>query len=122
MSKSFETSLVTKGILITVIISFILTLVLGLVYFFTSIQNSGIHSIIIVGVSVLIASIYTAFRAGSKGLIYGVLIGLGFFLLSLVVYYIFYEGSPSWRILLEKCLVSLITGAIGGTIGAILKR
>jgi len=122
MAKSLEISQVTKGILIAVIISFLLTLLLSLVYFFTSVQESLIHTLVISGISVIAASFYIAYRSGRKGLIYGLAIGFGFLVFSLIIYYIFYEGNPSWKILLEKGLVDLIAGALGGTIGAILKK
>lgn len=122
MSKPFKAFLVTKGILIAVVISFILTLLLSLIYYFTSVQESSIHSMTIIGISIIAASFYTSLKSGSKGLIYGLFIGLGFFLLSLIVYYIFYESNPSWIILLEKNIISLSSGALGGTIGAVLKK
>lgn len=122
MAKSFEISQVSKGILIAVIISFLLTLLLSLVYFFTSVQESLIHTLVISGISVIIASFYIAHHSGRKGLIYGLAIGFGFLLFSIIIYYIFYEGNPSWKILLEKGSVDLVTGALGGTIGAVLKK
>lgn len=121
MSKSFDISHVTKGILMAVIIYFVLTLILSLIYYLTSISESLIHTLITAGFSVLVASFYVSFKTGSKGLFYGLTIGLGFFLLSIIIYYIFYDGNPSWKILLEKFLVSLVTGMLGGTVGSVLK-
>jgi putative membrane protein (TIGR04086 family) len=122
MAKSFEISQVSKGVFIAVICSFVLTLLLSVLYFFTDVQESLIHTLIIGGLSVLIGSFTIAFQSGSKGLIYGLAVGFGFFLFSIVIYYIFYEGNPTLKILLEKLLVSLVTGALGGTLGAILKK
>lgn len=122
MAKPFEISPAAKGILIALILSFILSLFLSVIYYFTSVQESLIHSLIIAGISVLAASFYVAYQAGSKGLIYGLIIGTGFFLLTIIVYLIFYDGSPSWKIILEKIAVSLASGAIGGTVGVILKK
>jgi putative membrane protein (TIGR04086 family) len=122
MSRSLEISRVTKGILVTVILSFLLTLLLSLIYYFTSLHESPIHSIITAGISVLFASFYVSFQSGSRGLFYGLAIGLGFFLLSIIIYYLFYDSNPSWRIVLGKFSVCLASGIIGGTIGAILKR
>ncbi|MGI6449732.1 MAG: TIGR04086 family membrane protein [Desulfitobacteriia bacterium] len=122
MSKSFKITNVLKGILIAVILSFVLTLLLSLIYHFTSLQESVVHSLVIAGVSILAASFYIAFHCGSKGLYYGLTIGFGFFLLNLAVYYIFYAGDPSWKMILSKLALSILAGSIGGTIGAILKR
>ena len=122
MPKSFHISLVTQGIVIAAITSLLLTLVLSIIYYFSSIQESTLHSLICIAISVFIGALFAANQAGSKGLIYGLSIGFGFFLLSVIVYYIFYEGNPSWWVILQKFLVSLIAGSLGGTIGAILKR
>ncbi len=122
MAKSFEIFQVSKGVLISVVCSFVLTLLLSVLYYFTDVQESLIHTLIISGLSVLIGSFYIAFQSGSKGLIYGLSVGFGFFLFSMLIYYIFYEGSPTLRILLEKLFVSMVTGALGGTLGAILKK
>lgn len=122
MSKSLQISLVSQGIVIAAIVSLILTLILSVIYYFSSIQESTLHSIIILAVSVFVASMLVAYQAGSKGILYGLSIGLGFFVLSIIVSYIFYSGNPSWIIVLEKALVSMIAGVLGGTIGAVLKR
>ncbi len=121
MSKSFEVSLAAKGILIAIIISLVLTFLLSLIYYFTSVQESMIYSLLTTGISVLAASFYISSRSGSKGLFYGLTIGIGFFILSIIIFYIFYIGNPSWLILLQKLLVSVLTGMIGGITGAILK-
>ncbi|HHV64167.1 MAG TPA: TIGR04086 family membrane protein [Peptococcaceae bacterium] len=122
MAKFFEISAVIKGVLIAAILSLGLTLLLSIIYYFTSLQESLIHSLIIIGLSVLVASFYVAFRSGSKGLFYGLTIGSSYFLLNLLIYYIFYEGDPSWKTILVKLAFSLFPGAIGGTVGVILKK
>jgi len=122
MAKSFEISRVFKGTLIALILSFVFTLLLGVIYHLTALQESIIHAFITAGISVLLASFFISFQSGSKGLIYGISIGLGFFIFSIILYYIFYDSSPSLLIVLEKALLSLLTGAVGGTVGAILKK
>lgn len=122
MPNSFRISLVTQGILIAAITSLILTLILSIIYYFSSVQESTLHSLICIAISVFSASVLVSYQAGSKGLIYGLSIGIGFFILSIIVYYIFYSGNPSWLFVLAKALVSLVAGALGGTIGAVLKR
>ncbi|WP_368294427.1 TIGR04086 family membrane protein [Dehalobacter sp. TBBPA1] len=122
MSKPFQLSLVTKGIALAIVISFLLTVVLSLVYFFTSVQESFLYSLLAAGIGVLIASFYIAYQSGARGLLYGLAVGIGFFVVTLLIYYIFYAGDPSWKILLEKVLISPIAGAIGGSIGAVIKK
>ncbi|UWG95607.1 TIGR04086 family membrane protein [Dehalobacter sp. DCM] len=122
MPKSFQLSLVAKGIVMAIVISFLLTIILSLLYFFTSLQESMLYSLLAAGIGVLAASIYISYQAGTKGIIYGLAIGIGFFLISIIIYYIFYTGEPSWKIILEKVLVTPIAGAVGGTVGAISRR
>jgi putative membrane protein (TIGR04086 family) len=122
MSKPFQLSLVTKGIALAIVISFLLTVVLSLVYFFTSVQESVLYSLLTAGIGVFIASFYIAYQSGARGLLYGLAIGIGFFVVTILIYYIFYTGDPSWKILLEKVLISPISGAIGGSIGVLTKK
>ncbi|KUO67024.1 MAG: hypothetical protein APF84_17690 [Gracilibacter sp. BRH_c7a] len=122
MPNSYRLTLVTQGILIAALASLILTIFLSIIYYFSSIQESTLHSIVCIAISVFLASALVSYQAGSKGIIYGLSIGLGFFILSIIVYYIFYSGSPSWLVLLEKALASLVAGVLGGIVGAVFKR
>lgn len=122
MAKSFPITRAAKGVLLAFAISLVFTLALSLVYFLTSLQESLIHTLIITGLSVLLASFTAAYRSGAKGLYYGLSIGIGFSLLSVIIYNIFYEGNFAWLIVLEKLIICLVSGIIGGTLGAVLKR
>ena len=121
MSKPFRIVLIAKGILIAAIISLLLTIILGALYYFTSLSESVIYTICCNAIGILISSIYTSYKAGSKGLIYGISIGGGFVILTIIVYLIFSSFTPSITILAEKVLVSLVSGGIGGSIGALIK-
>jgi len=122
MSKSFDVLMAIKGIILALFISLVLTIILGLIYYFTSLQESMTFTLATAGLSVLISSFYITYKIGSKGLIYGLIIGFGFFVLSIVIFYIFYIGNPTWPVLILKLLISLIAGMLGGTISAILKK
>jgi putative membrane protein (TIGR04086 family) len=122
MPKPFQILLVAKGIVIAAVITLVLTLILSLVYYFTSVQESMLHSFLCLAIGITSASIYTSLEAGSKGLIYGLAVGFGFFLITLIVHLVFYTDNPSWLVLIEKLLISLAAGALGGTLGALLKR
>jgi len=122
MSKSFDVLMAIKGIILALFISLVLTIILGLIYYFTSLQESMTFTLATAGLSVLISSFYITYKIGSKGLIYGLIIGFGFFVLSIVIFYIFYIGNPTWPVLILKLLISLIACMLGGTIGAILKK
>ena len=122
MSKSFNITSVIKGVLIAVILSLGFNLMLSLVYYFTSLQESLIHSLIITALSVLTASFYVAYLSGSKGLFYGLTIGIGTFLMNLLIFNMFFVGDPTWKVVLLKMAFNVFPGAIGGSMGVILKR
>lgn len=122
MPKSFQITLAAQGVIISAVLYLILTLFLGFIYYFTSLPESGYFSLIITGLSVLPAAFYICYRSGSRGLLYGLTIGLGFFLLSFVIYLIFYQNNSTMIIIAEKLFVSLLAGGLGGILGAILKR
>jgi len=122
MAKSTKGVYILKGLLLTVLISFIAAVIMGLVYSFSPVLESHIHILVILAISVLLGSFYTTYNIGTKGLVYGLLVGFCFFLFSLIVYYIFSDSGSSLSIIIERLFICLITGAIGGTIGVISKR
>jgi len=122
MAKSFKGAYIFKGLFVTILISFIATLIMGLIYSFSPVLESQIHNLVIIALSVLRGSFYTTYNLWTKGLIYGWLVGLCFFIFSLIVYYIFSDSGSSFSIIIERLVICLITGAIGGTAGVISKR
>jgi len=122
MAKSFKGAYIFKGLFVTILISFIATLIMGLIYSFSPVLESQIHNLVIIALSVLLGSFYTTYNLGTKGLIYGLLVGFCFFIFSLIVYYIFSDSGSSFSIIIERLVICLITGAIGGTAGVISKR
>lgn len=121
MPKSFHLSLVFKGILIAAGIALLLSLILGLLLTFTPLQESSIAYNLIVGVSVFVAAVITAYRAGMKGLFYGIGIGIGFIMLLLLLFTVLSPDSPSWLSLGEKSIIILAVGGIGGIIGVVVR-
>ncbi|CAA7601270.1 Protein of unknown function (DUF3792) [Acididesulfobacillus acetoxydans] len=122
MSKSFQLSLVFKGILLAAILALILALGLGVLLSLTSITESGLAVTGIMVFSIFIASVLSARQAGSKGLYYGLLIGLGYVVLLLLVAGIFRDTAPSPLSVAEKLLQALVAGGIGGITGVLLSR
>ena len=122
MPKSFHLSLVLKGILIAAGIALGLSLILGLLLTFTPLQESSIAYNLIIGVSVFIAAVITAYHAGMKGLFYGIGIGIGFIVLLLLLFAVLSPSSPSWLDFSEKSIIILATGGIGGIIGVVVRR
>lgn len=122
MPKSFKFSFVLKGILISALFALILSLFLSLILAFTSLPESTSSFSIIFGISVFLGAALTSYQAGTKGLYYGLTVGVGFVLFLLFISSILNSASPAWLKVGEKAIVSLICSAIGGIVGAIFKR
>jgi len=122
MSKSFQFSLILKGILLASILAMVLSLVFGVLLSYTSLPESALAINIIFGVSVFIASFITAYHAGTRGLYYGLSVGIGFILLVLVLSAILWSDTPSWLKIAEKTIVALVSGGVGGIIGVLFPQ
>lgn len=122
MSKSFQFSLIFKGILLATILAMLLSLVFGVLLSYTSLPESDLSINIIFGSSVFIAAFITAYQAGTRGLYYGLSVGIGFILLVLVLSAIFWSDSPSWLKMAEKTIVALASGGVGGIVGVLFPQ
>lgn len=122
MPKSFQFSLVFKGILIATGIALLLSFLFSLLLTFTSLPESNLALNIIFGVSVFLGAGLTSYRAGAKGLYYGLATGIGFILFLLLISAILASGPPTWILIGEKAIVSIIGGGLGGILGVVVKR
>ncbi|MCB8816581.1 TIGR04086 family membrane protein [Desulfosporosinus shakirovi] len=122
MSKSFQISLILKGILVASVLAIVFSLVFGALLSYTSLPESNLSINIIFGTSVFIAAFITAFQAGTRGLYYGLSIGIGFILLVLILSSVFWSNTPSWLKMFEKTIVALVSGGVGGIIGVIIPQ
>ena len=122
MTKSFQFSLILKGILLATILATLISLIFGVLLSYTSLPESELSINIIFGASVFIASFITAHKASTKGLYYGLAVGLGFILLVLILSAIFWSETPSWLIMGEKTILALVSGGVGGIIGVLFPR
>ncbi|AFM41988.1 putative membrane protein, TIGR04086 family/integral membrane protein, TIGR04097 family [Desulfosporosinus acidiphilus SJ4] len=120
MTKSFQLTLILKGILLATVLALLLSVVFGIVLSYTSVPESELFLNIIFGLSVFVASLMTAHQAGTKGLYYGLSIGLGFSLVVLVLSAVLWPEAPSWLRIGEKAIIALVSGGIGGIIGVLI--
>lgn len=122
MSNSFQFNLVFKGILLAVVLALILSLGYGLLLSLSSIPESDLAVNLIFCLSVFAAALIITNKAGAKGLIYGLVIGLGFIILLLLLSGIFFSESISMLKVGEKIVLSLVAGGLGGIIGVLIRR
>ena len=122
MFKSFQFSLVLKGILMAAITALLLSLAFGILLSFTKIPESDLSLSIIFGFSIMISSFITSNQTGTKGLYYGLSIGLGFIILVLILSAILWSDTPSWVKISERTILALTAGGIGGILGVLVHR
>lgn len=122
MSKSFQFSLILKGILWASILAMLMSLVFGGLLSYTSLPESELSINIIFGTSIFVAAFITAYKAGTRGLYYGLAVGLGYILLVLILSSIFWSDTPSWLKMGEKTILALVSGGIGGIIGVLFPQ
>ncbi|MDR3602227.1 MAG: TIGR04086 family membrane protein [Desulfosporosinus sp.] len=122
MLKSFQFSLVLKGILLASILALLLSLVMGVLLSYTTLPESELSTTLIFGASIFVAAFITAHQAGTSGLYYGLAIGLGFILLVLILSAIFWSETPSWLKMGEKTILALVSGGVGGIIGVLFPK
>lgn len=122
MSKSFHLSLILKGILLATILALLMSLVFGALLSYTSLPESELSINIIFGASIFIAALVTAYKAGTKGLYYGLSVGLGFIVFVLILSAVFWSGTPSWLNMAEKSIIALVSGGIGGILGVLFPQ
>ncbi len=122
MSKSFQLSLVIKGIFLAAVIAVLLGVILSVFLTFTPLEESPLAYNIVMGLSVFIASLFTAFKAGMKGIYYGIGISIGFIALLLILFTIFIPTSPLLIKVGEKAIITLIAGSLGGILGVVVQE
>lgn len=122
MLKSFQFSLILKGILLATILALSLSLIFGILLSYTSLPESELSINLIFGASIFVAAFITAHQAGTRGLYYGLAVGLGFILLVLVLSAIFWSETPSWLRMGEKTILALVSGGVGGISGVLFPK
>jgi putative membrane protein (TIGR04086 family) len=122
MANSFKISLVLKGILIAAFLAVILSLGYGLLLSISNLPESDPVFSIMFSFSVFAAALIIANKAGTKGLIYGLLIGLGFIILLLLLSGIFFSEHISLLKIGERLIFALVAGGIGGIFGVLFRR
>lgn len=122
MAKSFQLNMILKGILLATVLALLLSVFFGIVLSYTSLPESELFLNIIFGFSVFVSSFITAHHIGTKGLYYGIAVGLGFSLIVLVLSAVLWSDTPSWLRLGEKTILALAAGGVGGIVGVLFPR
>ncbi|MDR3270536.1 MAG: TIGR04086 family membrane protein [Peptococcaceae bacterium] len=117
MSKSFRVSNILSGVFSAFVFALVLATVYGVLLSFTTLPERRLIINLIIILSVFGAGIFSAHRAGSKGLHHGLAVGAGFIVVSLLLLAILRDTPPSWLEILQRSGFSLIAGGVGGICG-----
>ena len=108
-----------RGTLTALLLSLLLSILAGLVYYFTSLAENTmpLAATLILFLSVAIGSGYAAKKARSKGLFNGLGVGITTFVIIWLVVGLLLPGNVLLSGVLSKLDLTLIAGALGGTLG-----
>lgn len=112
-------SAIYKGTLVTLVISLILSILVGIIYYLSSLSESTLPWMAsgILCLSVFIGGGLAANWVGAKGLYHGLGVGVVYFILVWLVAGLFLPGSVSLVGFASKLAMSLAAGSIGGVLG-----
>ncbi len=120
--SSFNFSAVYRGALITLIVSLIFSIFLGLIYYLTGLSETSLPWTAsgILCLSVLIGSGYAAAKARVKGLYHGIGTAIIYFILVWIIAALFLPSIITLAGFGSKFALTVICGAVGGMLGVSL--
>lgn len=116
--NTFKFHPVLNGLLSSIILAIGLSLILGIIFFFTPMQETMLSALsaVIIVVSVFWGGRVTARSIGANGLFFGASVGLIFFVLTGIV--AIFDGTAITLLAISKQMgLCLVAGALGGIFG-----
>ena len=115
--------ILAKAVVISVGLTTLALIIQTIVMFYTDLTESilPLTSALIMTLSVALASIYASLKIKRKGWLNGIIIGLGYILIMVIINFVFLEDFLLNTYVFLKTLIALVTGAISGMIGVNLK-
>jgi putative membrane protein (TIGR04086 family) len=102
--------------------SILLTIIVGFIFHFSSLSEAHIKtfSAVIILISVFWGGFKAAYNCDSRGLFYGLGVGL-FFLLSTIFITFLVTEPINFKDVFNRFIICMLGGALGGVIGVFLK-
>lgn len=115
---------VLKGLTAALVITVTGCALMGTVYHLTSLSEESLPqtSASLFYLSIFAGSIVASREAAYKGLLHGIMVALMFVLVSWLVAKFFMGHGVSFIYTIQKALISIVSGAIGGILGVGLSR
>jgi putative membrane protein (TIGR04086 family) len=106
------------------IFSLICFLILALLITFTSLSEMVVPIItqIIIIIGLAITGAYAAMKSGYRGWLYGIITGILYIVILIIISWIAIEGFSFDKYVFAKIILGVVVGAIGGMIGINLAR
>ncbi|MBS3969103.1 MAG: TIGR04086 family membrane protein [Clostridia bacterium] len=116
--NTFKFHPILNGLLNSIILAIALSVILGIIFFFTPMQETMLSALsaVIIVVSVFWGGRITAKSVGSKGLLLGASVGLTFFVLTGIIA-IFDGTTVTFSAIAKQLGLCLVAGALGGIFG-----
>ncbi|MFZ7119858.1 MAG: TIGR04086 family membrane protein [Eubacteriaceae bacterium] len=116
-------NLYIKGILYSFGLAFILILILTTIFFFVDLNTNIINPLefVILLLSIVYASIYISKRMSNKGWLHGIIVGVVYFAIILIINLVVAPIDFSILNILPKAIFFICTGFLGGCIGINIK-
>lgn len=108
-----------QGLLLAFIVTAILILISSIILTYTNLSESKMNLLntVVMILSITSGSIYVAIKAKEKGWLNGGILGLGYFLIILLINLIFLKPLTIDIFLFSRLIISIVMGVIGGIIG-----
>lgn len=122
-SNNLNFSAIYKGVISTLLISLVLSMFFGTVYYLTNLSENSLPWVSsgILCLSVLVGGGYAAAKAGAKGLYHGIGVAVIYFILVWLVAALFLQSFVTFSGFAIKLILTLLSGALGGILGVSLK-
>lgn len=111
-----------KSVIRGIVLSIILLLIASLVFFFSSLNQEYMKTVVwvITILSICYASIYGALKIGSKGFMHGAFIGGIYIIIMAVIALLSEKGNLNMRAYIIMFVMSLVIGSLAGMIGIVI--
>lgn len=118
-TQDFSLVLLGEGILIALVLAVILSLLASTIVYFTDLDERLLFWVVNIGsfLVIALACFATARRAGSHGLFYGIGIGAGYAIVTMLIGFIAFPPFLGAATFLKRLGFSVLAGAGGGILG-----
>lgn len=119
IKKDSMGQIILKALLISYVLTFVVFIIYAILITYTGVSEKGVDTVALVtaGIAVLLAGFEVGIRARAKGLIFGMLTGVLYCLIMLLIGFTCFGGVEPDTGKLLLVIISALGGGVGGIIG-----